>query len=99
MVAAAGRGPARLPPERPVSVSCTSASACDAVGFATFSSTTAIAESWTGKQWVVRAVGLPAGSLGSVLGSVSCNSAVACMATGEFFDAASEAQMLAEQYS
>jgi hypothetical protein len=59
----------------------------------------AIAENWTGKRWVLHPVDIPAGAKSSVLTRVSCNSAVACMATGQYVDANSTPQMLAEQYS
>lgn len=81
-------------------VSCTSASACTAVGVEFLPSTsTGLAESWTGKRWVLRSIEIPSGSTSSDLARVSCNSAVACMATGQYRDSATTEQMLAEQYS
>lgn len=81
-------------------VSCSSGSACAAVGIETLASgPSAIAENWTGKRWVRRPAGIPAGAKSSVLTRVSCNSAAACMATGQYIDANSTGQMLAEQYS
>ncbi len=81
-------------------VSCSSGSACAAVGIESVASgSSAITENWTGKRWVRRPVGIPAGAKSSVLTRVSCNSAVACMATRQYIDANSAGQMLAEQYS
>ena len=81
-------------------ISCSSASACSAVGSVTRKSVnSAMAYAWTGKQWVIRAIVIPAGSLSVLLTAVSCNSAAACMAVGDFNDAANTEQMLAEQYS
>ncbi|HEY3907969.1 MAG TPA: hypothetical protein VGM14_28955 [Streptosporangiaceae bacterium] len=81
------------------SVSCSSATACGAIGFDLTSVTSAAAYSWTGRRWIGRNLDLPVGSLSSQLRSVSCNSAVACMATGSFNDSSNVEQQLAEQYS
>ncbi len=81
-------------------VSCNSGSACAAVGIESLATgPSAIAESWTGKRWVPHPAGIPAGAKSSVLTRVSCNSAIACLATGQYIDANSTGQMLAEQYS
>ncbi len=81
-------------------VSCSSGSACAAVGIESVASgPSGIAEKWNGKRWVPHPVDIPAGAKSSVLTRVSCNSAVACMATGQYIDANSIGQMLAEQYS
>ncbi len=63
-------------------VSCTSATACTAVG-TTYSSTgyQAIAEFWNGTGWTTQATTHLAG-WDSSLTAVSCTSAVACLAVG-----------------
>ena len=58
-------------------VSCSSATACTAVGS---TSTGALAERWNGKKWAVQSTPDPAGA---TLFSVSCSSATACTAVGE----------------
>jgi hypothetical protein len=81
-------------------VSCTSPTACNAVGTEFVSgSSNAIAESWTGKRWVLHSVAAPINSTASGLARVSCNSAVTCMAVGEFRNSSNAEQALAEQYS
>ncbi|HEY3907971.1 MAG TPA: hypothetical protein VGM14_28965 [Streptosporangiaceae bacterium] len=83
-----------------VDVSCTSGNACAAVGLEQESAGVgAIAESWTGKRWVMHPIGVPVGSTNTILNHVSCNSAIACMAVGSFRDSSAVDQMLAEQYS
>ncbi|HET7014223.1 MAG TPA: hypothetical protein VFI65_09945 [Streptosporangiaceae bacterium] len=81
------------------SVSCSAGSACAAVGIVIASSDQAIAETWTGRRWVVHPIGVPPGSKDTDLIDVSCNTSVACMAVGGFNDSSSMDQMLAEQYS
>jgi hypothetical protein len=70
------------------SVSCVSASFCEAVGehFNTSGNQTALAEQWNGTSWKIQAVPLPPPELGSdvreILNSVSCISATFCEAVG-----------------
>jgi hypothetical protein len=70
------------------SVSCVSASFCEAVGehFNTSGNQTALAEQWNGTSWKIQAVPLPPPVLGSnvreILNSVSCVSASFCEAVG-----------------
>jgi hypothetical protein len=81
-------------------VSCTSGSTCAAVGLEqTNAAVNAIAETWTGKRWVMHPVGAPAGSTETILNDVSCNSAIACLAVGSYRDSSNVDQLLAEQYS
>jgi hypothetical protein len=65
------------------SVSCTSATACVAVGFAESSSSveTPLAEAWDGTSWSVQSVPLPSGYGSGFLDGVSCTSA-GCEAVG-----------------
>jgi hypothetical protein len=81
------------------SVSCTSATACTAVGFAQHATTDAMAELWNGKKWATESIQPPPGSRSTQLGSLACNSAVACMAVGSYQDNTDTEQMLAEQFS
>ena len=81
-------------------VSCNSGSACVAVGIEQGSAASnAIAETWTGKRWVMHPADSPTGSTNTNLNRISCNSAIACMAVGSFRDSSNIDQLLAEQYS
>ncbi len=66
------------------SVSCTSATACMAVGSYEDSAgdTVTLAEHWDGTSWAIVATPSPAGSQHSVLSSVSCTAPTACTAVG-----------------
>ncbi len=70
------------------SVSCVTASFCEAVGehFNISGNQTALAEQWNGTSWKIQAVPLPPPELGSdtreILNSVSCVSASFCEAVG-----------------
>ena len=70
------------------SVSCVSASFCEAVGerFNTSGNQTALVEQWNGTSWRIQAAPLPPPELGSnvreILNSVSCVSASFCEAVG-----------------
>jgi hypothetical protein len=71
-------------------VSCLSASACFAVGFAQDSNGAAVgtlAERWNGREWTIVPTPNPAGAAESGLGSVSCTSPSACIAVGFAGDA------------
>jgi len=63
-------------------VSCTSATACTAVGDSANSdgTTVTLAESWNGTAWMIQAT--PAPDQSSDLSGVSCTSATACTAVG-----------------
>jgi hypothetical protein len=65
-------------------VSCTSPSACEAVGSYANSSgaTVTLAESWNGTAWTIQASPNPNGATASSLSGVSCTSASACSAVG-----------------
>ena len=66
------------------SVSCPSATFCEATGFAfnSFGAQTALAETWNGTAWSVQSVPVPAGDTFTSLSSVSCASATFCEAMG-----------------
>jgi hypothetical protein len=82
-------------------VSCSSATACTAVGNYENSSNTfeTLAEVWNGTSWTVQTTPNPKGATDSALGSVSCSSATACMAVGQFDDSAGARMMLAEGWN
>lgn len=65
-------------------ISCTSASACTAVGFWETKSgfNHPLAERWNGSAWSVQTVPFPEGSEDAVFGGVSCPSATVCEAVG-----------------
>ena len=66
------------------SVSCTTATACTAVGEAVDPSgnDSPLAESWNGKIWSAQSTPSPAGASGAELPGVSCVSATVCSAVG-----------------
>jgi hypothetical protein len=64
-------------------VSCTSATACEAVGqFSTGSTFQTLAEVWNGSTWTIQATQNPAGQASHALLGVSCMSATMCEAVG-----------------
>ena len=73
-------------------VSCTSATACMAVGFWDDGSGAQhiLAESWNGTGWTVYFVPDPVGSQFPALTGVSCTSATYCEAVGSYFDPATQ---------
>jgi hypothetical protein len=68
------------------SVSCTSATACTAVGFSTDGSgnQTLLAESWNGSTWTMHTTPDPSGSDTIEFNTVSCASSSACVAVGYY---------------
>ena len=81
-------------------VSCTSATACTAVGW--FSNKTGkqfeLAERWDGSRWSAESTPNPAGALSGELDGVSCTSATACTAVGSPENSARNAFTLAERW-
>jgi hypothetical protein len=69
-----------------LSASCTSATACTAVGYRTASTGAVVplAETWNGKIWSVRAIPTPSGSTDTRLFGISCSTASACIAVGRY---------------
>jgi len=81
--------PARVPQSELTAVSCTSATACTAVGYygtpGNFGNAfLPLVQRWDGTSWTIQNTPLPAGSLESVLSGVSCTSATACVAVGYY---------------
>jgi len=82
-------------------VSCTSATACTAVGNAFYKATKVnltVAEAWNGKSWRIRPTPTPS-SRGSSFYAVSCTSGSACTAVGFYGNAAGNPQALAERWN
>ena len=68
-------------------VSCTSARACTAVGdYFNGTASVTLAERWNGTRWSIRHPPNPAGASDVFLNGVSCTSASACTAVGEYFN-------------
>ena len=82
-------------------ISCTSPTACTAVGNYTDSTGTqrTLAERWNGTTWSIEKTPNPAGATASGLSGVSCTAATACTAVGEFTDSSGTQQTLAEAWS
>lgn len=80
-------------------VSCLSAAACEAVG--TFSTSkgrsSTLAEVWNGSSWAVQKTPSPQGAQGLELSGVSCSSADACTAAGDYYGTTAPAT-LAERW-
>jgi hypothetical protein len=68
------------------SVSCTSASACIAVGSSldSASNNSPLAERWDGTSWSIQQTRAPAGGQAVILNGVSCPSATSCTAVGSY---------------
>jgi hypothetical protein len=69
-------------------VSCTSATACIAVGagFLVDGDCANLAERWDGSSWTMQSVPDPSGSIDGCLNGVSCTSATACTTVGYYED-------------
>jgi hypothetical protein len=84
-------------------VSCASASACTSAGFLTNGGevTQTLAEAWNGTRWAIQPSPNPAGSMGTTLDGVSCPSASACTAVGNWVASSSgiPTDTLAEQWN
>jgi hypothetical protein len=83
------------------SVSCTSASACTAVG--TYDVTPGgqlpLAERWNGSSWTVQTVSIPSGATFGHLGGVACQSASSCFAVGSSATAPGKSSTLTERWN
>lgn len=82
--------------ERFQGVSCTSPTACVAVGFYTnaTSSTVPLVEAWNGTTWAIQAADTSFSAPGNALCGVSCRSAMACIAVGTSYDAGAYAPLV-----
>ena len=84
------------------SVSCGSATSCMAVGYYKFGSTgrARLVEEWNGTAWSIKQAGNPPSAVYSVLDSVSCAAATACVAVGNYLDFSSDdSRTLAETWN
>ena len=82
-------------------VSCTSSTACVAVGDYVERSGTQVtlAESWNGSAWTIQTTPNPAGATSSSLADVSCISSTACTAVGNYVDSTGSSETLAETWN
>jgi hypothetical protein len=81
-------------------VSCTSATACTATGYEkTVKGFLTLAEVWNGTAWKIQSTPNPTGSSGLALGAVSCRSATACTAVGNYYNTAGSEVTLAEVWN
>jgi hypothetical protein len=82
-------------------VSCTSPTACVAVGNYVNSAGTqaALAETWNGTAWAIQTTPNPAGASSSSLGDVSCTSSATCTAVGNYVDSSGTEDTLAEAWN
>jgi hypothetical protein len=82
-------------------VSCTSSTACTAVGRYENSSKTEVtlAERWNGSEWVVQSTPNPSGAKSSWLEAVSCTSSTACTAVGRYENSSKTEVTLAERWN
>ena len=70
-------------------VSCPAVNKCVAVGgYTTAPAPLAIAETWSGSTWAIKTLPSPAGAAGTFPQAVSCTSAAACTAVGNYFNGA-----------
>jgi hypothetical protein len=70
-------------------VTCLSATSCTAVGFSSLGTGphAPLVESWNGSTWTIQATPAPAGSTDTYLDDISCSSASACTAAGDWNNA------------
>jgi hypothetical protein len=82
-------------------VSCTSSSACVAVGAYANSAGTylTLAEGWNGTSWSIEETPPPTGAKFSQLAGVSCTTASACTAAGEYQNSTGTVLTVAEVYN
>ena len=81
-------------------ISCTSNTACTAVGrYTTKTSAVTLAERWDGSKWTVQKTLNPSEAKESSLLAVSCPSGTACIATGYYYDKGGTRLTLAESWN
>jgi hypothetical protein len=82
-------------------VSCTSSTACTAVGSFENSAEeyVPLAEKWNGTAWSAQEPPAPKGTKSSALDDVSCTSSTACMAVGEFTNSSEKSVPFAEKWN
>jgi hypothetical protein len=86
-----------------LSVSCTSPTACTAVGGYSnniyHSSGGTLAERWNGVSWTIQATPNPAHAVTSYLSGLSCTSPTACVAVGFFTESSGQRVTLVERWN
>ncbi len=81
-------------------VSCTTASACVAVGSSTSSaSEVALVQAWNGQAWAVQSIPKPTGARTSAFSAVSCSGSTACVAVGSYYNRSYQQRPLAEVWN
>jgi hypothetical protein len=82
-------------------VSCTTATACTAVGGYSLSSGqwVTLAEEWNGTAWAIQPTRSPAGATRSYLDGVSCTTVGACTAVGDYLNGSGQYVTLAEAWN
>ncbi|MGA2928769.1 MAG: hypothetical protein ABSG43_22820, partial [Solirubrobacteraceae bacterium] len=82
-------------------VTCTSSTACIAVGSSSSSpgAYAALAEQWNGTSWSILTVPAPGGAASTLLDGVSCSAGPACTAVGRASDNAGDWTALAERWN
>jgi hypothetical protein len=80
-------------------VTCTSATACTAVGAytATSGKRDTLAERWNGTSWTIQSTSNQAGATESGLTAVACTTATACTAVGSYINSSNKTVTLAER--
>jgi hypothetical protein len=79
-------------------VSCTTATACTAVGSTTTPTFGVLAEGWNGTSWTLESTPTPADGLQGFLTGVSCTAATSCEAAGDYIDSSFVSVTLAEHW-
>ena len=81
-------------------VSCSSSTACTAVGVFTNSSSNhaTLAEQWNGSEWKLQTTVNPSGNQGALLEADSCASSSACVAVGKYTTSGGKKVTLGEVY-
>jgi hypothetical protein len=81
--------------------SCSSATACTAVGYYVngIGTQVTLAEAWNGTAWRIQRTPNPNGATASYLWGVSCSSATACIAVGNYTDSNGSELTLAERWN
>ena len=81
-------------------MSCSSSTACTAVGwYKSGSGYAALAERWNGTEWSIQSVAKPTGATYSWFGGVSCSLSTACTAVGEYINSSGADVTLAERWN
>jgi hypothetical protein len=82
-------------------VSCTTPTACTAVGGygANSSESVMLAEAWNGTAWAIQPTPSPEGAMYSYLDAVSCTAPTACTAAGEYYNSSGTLVTLAERWN